>query len=79
MPFLKITVYGKDKLDILRDEFEDRISYVDIFNLLLTAKDTLGNLDVENTKDLFEKLISRNKNLTNYFLKGDKIEKRWFY
>ena len=28
----------------------------------------------ENTKDLFEKLISRNKNLTNYFLKGDKIE-----
>jgi len=53
LPFLKITVYGKDKLDILKDEFEDRISYVDIFNLLLTAKDEKGNLDVENTKDLF--------------------------
>ena len=53
LPFLKITVYGKDKLDILKDEFEERISYVDIFNLLLTAKDQLGNLDVENTKDLF--------------------------
>ena len=53
LPFLKITVYGKDKLDILKDEFEDRISYVDIFNLLLTAKDSLGNLDLENTRDLF--------------------------
>ena len=28
-------------------------AYVDIFNLLLTAKDEKGNLDVENTKDLF--------------------------
>ena len=37
LPFLKITVYGKDKLDILRDEFEDRISYVDIFNLLFIS------------------------------------------
>ena len=53
LPFLKITVFGKDKLDILKDEFEDRIAYVDIFNLLLTAKDEKGNLDVENTKDLF--------------------------
>ena len=25
LPFLKITVFGKDKLDILKDEFEDRI------------------------------------------------------
>ena len=54
LPFLQITVYGKDKLDILKDEFEDRISYVDIFNLLLTAKDEIGNLDLENTRDLFK-------------------------
>ena len=30
--------------------------------------------DNQNTKDLFEKLITKNKNLTNYFLKGNKIE-----
>ena len=28
----------------------------------------------QNTKDLFEKLIAKNKNLTSYFLKGDKLE-----
>ena len=26
------------------------------------------------TKDLFEKLITKNRNLTNYFLKGDKLK-----
>ena len=30
--------------------------------------------DNQNTKELFEKLISKNKNLTNYFLKGNKID-----
>ena len=70
LPFLQITVYGKDKLDILKDEFEDRISYVDIFNLLLTAKDELGNLDLDNTKDLFKEW---NKNRSEWIEKITKF------
>ena len=30
--------------------------------------------DNQKTKDLFEKLITKNRNLTNYFLKGDKLK-----
>ena len=61
MPFLDITVYGKDKLDILKDEFENRISYVDYFNLILTAKNSKGNLDVKNTKEQFNDWLKNRK------------------
>lgn len=62
LPFLDITVYGKDKLDILRDEFDNRISYIDFFNLILTAKDINGDLDVKNTKDLFKQWHNNRSN-----------------
>ena len=30
IPFVHITVYGKDKLDLISDEFKDALKYVDI-------------------------------------------------
>ena len=53
IPFVEITVYGKDKLDLINDEFKEALNYVDIFNLMITSKDKLGNLDIENTKSRF--------------------------
>ena len=33
IPFINITVYGKEKMDLIRDEFQNRISYVDVYFL----------------------------------------------
>ena len=54
IPFIDITVFGKEKMDVIKDEFGDRIKYKDIFNLLITVKDVDGNLDVEKTKIKFK-------------------------
>ena len=59
IPFVQITVYGKDKLDLISDEFKDALKYVDIFSLMVTIKDNLGNLDIENTKESFNQWSKR--------------------
>ena len=69
IPFVEITVYGKDKLDLISDEFKDALSYVDIFNLMLMVKDELGNLDIENTKSCFVEWFSRKDIWHSYVMK----------
>ena len=69
IPFVEITVYGKDKLDLISDEFKDALSYVDIFNLMLTVKDDIGNLDLENTKSCFNEWFSRKDIWYSYVMK----------
>lgn len=69
IPFVEITVYGKEKLDLISDEFKDALNYVDIFNLMLTVKDELGNLDIENTKINFIEWLSRKDIWYTYVMK----------
>ena len=59
IPFIEITVFGKDKLDLIIDEFKDNLKYVYIFNLIRTIKDNLGNLNIEETKDSFNQWFVR--------------------
>ncbi len=54
IPFVEITLYGKDKIDILIDEFGSKISYVDLYSYVITMKDSLGNLDNNGTKECFQ-------------------------
>tara|TARA_B100000242_G_C43035738_1_gene482881 strand:+ start:194 stop:1288 length:1095 start_codon:yes stop_codon:yes gene_type:complete len=60
IPFVQITVFGKDKLDLISDEFKEALNYIDIFSLMVTVKDDLGNLDIKNTQESF-KQWSNNK------------------
>ena len=69
IPFVEITVYGKDKLDLLNDEFKDSLNYVDIFNLIITVKDNVGNLDIKNTKNSFQQWLLRKDNWHSTIIK----------
>tara|TARA_A100001388_G_C28773964_1_gene505842 strand:+ start:3535 stop:4638 length:1104 start_codon:yes stop_codon:yes gene_type:complete len=53
VPYVDITVYGKDKIDILYEEFGGKISYVYLYSYIMTMKDALGNLENTGTKECF--------------------------
>ena len=59
IPFIEITVFGKDKLDLINDEFKESLNYVYIFNLIRTIKDNHGNLNIKETKDSFNQWFVR--------------------
>ena len=69
IPFVEITVFGKDKIDILIDEFGSKISYVDLYSYVITMKDSLGNLDNLGTKDCFRNWYVNRENWIKNTLK----------
>ena len=70
IPFVEITVYGKDKIDLLVDEFGSRIAYVDLFSYIITIKDNKGNLDIEGTKECFKNWYKNKENWIDFTIKN---------
>ena len=70
IPFVEITVFGKDKIDILFDEFGSKISYVDLYSYVITTKDNFGNLDNIVQKNAFRNGIKKRIMDSNYSIKN---------
>ena len=68
IPFIHITVFTKDKIDILKDEFGNKIEYVELFNLILTVKDKEGNLDIAQTKESFKRWAKKKNEWIDFTL-----------
>ena len=60
-PNIEITVFNSKTLFYLKEKFENRINYVNIFNNLKTVKKTNGSLNIKKTKDyLFKWNLNKN-------------------
>ena len=76
-PNIEITVFNSKTLFYLKEKFENRINYVNIFNNLKTVKKTNGSLNIKKTKDyLFKWNLNKKKwkkKVSKYFLSFDFI------
>lgn len=70
IPFVEITVYGKDKIDLLFEEFGSKISYVDLYSYVITIKDSLGNLDNQGTKECFKNWHQNKENWVEFTIRN---------
>lgn len=52
-PAVEITVFTKEKIDVIQNYFSDRINYVHVYNNILLARDDNGVINLIETKNNF--------------------------